>query len=130
MSLSLMIYPLSEGSLVLNETSVRARDCLRLDDDYRIYGQLTDMSYHNGEDVPEKPTIVTHKIPLQLWVTIYEDEGLQHTREDAYGKELTVVYAKQMKKLVIPEDASPWNKAIKALIDALPNDIPIILDWR
>ena len=61
---------------------------------------------------------------------ILTDDGSQQTREDAYGEELTVVYAEQMKKLFIPEDASPWNKAIKAFIDKLPNNTPIILDWQ
>lgn len=100
---------------------------LAFDRDYRIFGQISKMDY---EDIPEKPILNPRPIPAQLFAWLYEDEGIDRTREDKYGEELTFLYAEEMKRLNIPENASPMNKAIKAFIDTLPNDTPIILQWR
>ena len=48
--------------------------------DYDIFGQIIDC----GED-RVKPSIETNPILSQMWVEIYEDEGIQRTREDKYG---------------------------------------------
>lgn len=125
MSVELILYPL-RGPSVLNNTKVLCFDRLGFDQDYRIFGQLKDIS--GGKD--NKPVIQPKPIPVQMWVQMYEDEGIDETREDRYGDELTFVYAQQLKKLEVPEDADPKNKAIKAFIDELPNDTPIILQWR
>jgi len=51
------------------------------------------------------------------------------TRRDAFGRELTFSWAKDLRNLEWPEDTSPINPAIKAFIEALPDNIPIILFW-
>jgi len=117
----------------MGETSVLCYERLSFDQDYRIFGQLTDLSFYHNDgrpDIPEKPTIKTNSIPPQMWVQVYGDEGIERTREDPYGTELTFVYAQQLKKLKLPDDASPKNRAVKAFVDALPEDTPIILYWR
>lgn len=116
----------------MGETSVYCRERLSFNSDYRILGQLTDLSsYRKGgrDDIPEKPTINAQPIPPQMWVVVSEEEGLRRTREDPYGTGLTFVYAQQLKELKLPDDASPKNKAIKAFVDALPPETPIILYW-
>ena len=106
------------------DTSVLCHDRLSFDRDYKIFGQLTDCGEGN------KPTIKTSAIPPQMWVETYEDEGIKRRRDDKYGTELTFVYAEHLKKLKVANGASPKNKAIKAFIEALPDDTPIILLWR
>ncbi len=132
MSLDLTLLPMREPQK-LSETSVLCYDRLAFDQDYRIFGQLIDLSYRRqGEqdDIPASPTIKVTPIPPQMWVEIYEDGGVERTREDMYDNGLTFVYAEQLKKLKIPDNSSPKNKAIKTFIDALPDNTPIILQWR
>lgn len=106
-------------------TSVLCSDRLSFDRDYEIFGQLRG-------DVAEGnvPTIKAIPILPQMQVGIYDEEGLKWRRDDNYGDELTFVYAKQLKELSVPDDASPKNKAIMAFVHALPDDTPIILLWR
>lgn len=122
MGLDLTLLPLS-GPKELGDTSVLCRDYLSFDRDYEIFRQIIDFSDGN------KPTIKANPIPPQMWVEIYEEEGTKQSRDDKYGTELTFVYAQQLKKLKVANDASPKNKAIKAFVEALPDDTPIILLW-
>jgi hypothetical protein len=101
-----------------------------MDTDYQIFSQIIDMSYRQEEGISKKPTIQTYPIPPQMWVRTYGDEGIEKAHEDGDGKALTFVYAQQLKKLRIPDNASSQNKAIKAFVDALPDDVPIILMWH
>jgi len=121
MGLDLTLLPLRDPREV-GEVSVLAYNRLSFDRDSELFGQITDI---DGSE----PTIKPLAIPPQMWVTTYEDEGLDRTRTDKYGTELTFVYAKELKKLKLPEDVSARNRAIKAFVDALPNDTPIILWW-
>jgi len=132
MSLELVLLPL-RGPEEIGKRTAHCYERLRFDQDYRIFGQLTNLSsYREDErsDIPAKPTIKVNPLPPQMWAETYEDEGTKRTREDPYGEELTFVYAQQLKKLRLPSNASLKNKAIKAFVDALPDNIPIILDWR
>ena len=126
MSTDLTIFPLKRGPRALGEDSVLVVNRLDFDQDYRIFGQLIETGYED-KDVPENPTIIPLPLPPQLWVEIYGEEGIRRARGNPFGGQLVFVYAQQMKRLVIPENTSPWNKAIKAFIDALPDEIPIIL---
>ena len=123
MGLDLTLLPL-RGPREMGDTSVLCHDRLSFDRDYEIFGQLTDVGEGN------KPMIKANPIPPQMWVETYEDEGIKRRRDDEYGTELTFVYAQQLKKLGVADEASPKNKAIKAFVEALPDDTPIILLWR
>ncbi len=125
----LTLLPL-KGPSDLIDLSVVCSDRLEVPQDYRVYGQLMDMSYRRDDDgeIPEKPTIETQAIPPQLWVTIYG--GSERTRTDSYNKMLTFAYAEQLKKLVLPDNSSTRMYAIKAFTDALSDDTPIILLWH
>lgn len=92
-------------------------DRLRMDRDSRIFDQLrrgsrTALSAVTGP------------------ISIYEDEGLRDTATDAYGSPLTYCRAYPLKRLEIPDDTSPKNQAIKAYIDALPDDWVVVLYWH
>ena len=99
-------------------------DQLRFNSDYRILGQLTDLI----RTVPT--TIRGRPLPADTFVVVYGDEGPVETRSDGCDQELTFLYAEDLKRLQMPEDASSRNRAIKAFIDALSNPTPIILMWR
>jgi hypothetical protein len=100
--------------------------------DYRIFGQFQhfpDMA-SCGEDVPQKSSIKPLPLPLGMMLVECEEEGEKEMQVDGLGVKIGFAHAKQLKTLVISEDASAINKAIKAYIDALPDDIPIILAWE
>ncbi len=123
MGLDLILLPL-RGLKELKETSVFCYDRLEFDRDSKIFCQLIDL----GEGA--KPTIRTKLIPTRMWITVLTEGGTWRTREDAYGDKLTFVCAKKLRELKMPDNASPKNKAIKAFIDALPENTPIILWWH
>lgn len=123
MGIGLTLLPLN-GPRDIGETDVYDVTRLRFQQDYGIFSQLMD-----SEDRGWKATISTMSIPPQMRVHIHDGERVRKTREDAYGVELTFVYAKQMKKLKNPDNVSPRNKAIMAFIRALEDDVPIILLW-
>ncbi len=122
MGLDLTLLPLS-GPRQLGETFVLCYDRLTFDRDYDIFGQLTDLGKGN------KPTINANSIPSQMWVEMYEDDGIKKRRTDKYGTGLTFVWAQELKRLKVAGDASPKNKGIKAFVGALPDDTPVILLW-
>lgn len=123
MGLDLTLLPL-RGPQEMGDTSVLCHDRLTFERDYEIFGQLTDCDEGN------KPTIIALPIPPQMWIKTYEDGGIERRRNDKYGTALTFVYSQQLKVLRVGEDAAPKNRAIKAFVDALPDDTPIILLWR
>jgi len=123
MGLDLTLLPL-RGPQEMGDRLVICYDRLSFDPDYEIFGQLTDVG--DGK----KPTIKANLIPSQMWVETCESDGIKRRRDDKYGRELTFLYAKRLKELKIMNGASPKNKAIKAFVEALPDDIPIILFWR
>lgn len=126
MSLALTISPLRDLEELRSGWAL-CYNRLAFDQDYRIFEQIEQFNYPR---ISKNPILHPQPIPPNLTVWFYEDEGIDKTREDPYGTGLTFLYAKEMKKLEIPEDASPLNKAIKSFIDALPGDMPIILQWR
>lgn len=103
------------------------RAALRLSRDYSIFAQISEKVMGKRDGVEQvcdpKP------LPPNVRFTVYEDEGLQDRRTDPYGAGITYVEAWELKKVKLAEDASPWNKAIFALIHALPDDYPVILMW-
>lgn len=129
MSLTLTLYPLSDRRK-LGDTNIFCYERLKFDDDNRIFGQLTDLSFmtHN-ESFPKLPTVKCQEIPPSSFLEHFTEGGLERTREDSYGETLTFVYAKDLKILRIPHDSSDHNRAIMAFIDALSDDIPVILYW-
>jgi len=123
MSLNLELMPLMNYN-TLARTDVYCYEVMRFDADYSIFSQLKDL----GEEF-EKPHIKPMPIPPQMWVTTHANEGTEKGREDRYEEELTFVYVKYLRNLKISDESSPKNKAIKAYIDALPEETPIILMW-
>jgi len=102
--------------------NVFAYSRLSFDRDYRLFRQIIEIE-------GSKPIIKSIIFPPEIFVSVYKDEGLDNTREDAYGTELTYVSAKELKKLKVYKESSDFNKAIKAFISALPDNYFIIFYW-
>lgn len=105
--------------------SVTGYDRLSLERDHEVFGQITGCP--RGEN---SVTIPVHPLPPGVDVWTYHDEGIEKSREDRYGVELTFAYAKDLKKLHMPDTKPSMDLAIKAFIDALPDETPIILYWH
>lgn len=130
MSMMLTIYPLRNlGQLA--KTSIFCDDHLTFEDDYRLFGQLRDMSGYRQDDssIPAKPSIHVMPLPLQLWIRMHPVEGIETTRTDEYDEILTFAYAEDLKELRVGATHAR-NVAILAFIAALPEDTPIILYWH
>jgi hypothetical protein len=98
--------------------------------DYRIFGQFSNFPDDPSYAVRPKHIEVA-ELPEGLKIVVLsEDAEPEHTRTDAAGYDMTIVSAAQLKDLDIPHDAHPNNKAIKAYIDQLPDETPIILGWE
>jgi hypothetical protein len=118
MGLDLTMLPLS-GPEKLKRKRVYCVDKLKFERDSRIFSQLTRV-----DDNPP-PTIETHLIPDKMQVKI--DGTTNHT--DGYGHKLRFAYVKDLKRLNVCPDTSQKNKKIKACIDLLPDNTPVILYW-
>lgn len=129
MGLDLTLMPLKDERELAG--SILGYDRLQFVRDYKIFAQIADVKGNSA--VPDKGVeaiVQTHPLPPGVKVGIYGNLGIRNTRENPYGKEMVYTTAGEMRKIVLPEDVSPTNKAIMAYIKALRKDTPIILEWR
>lgn len=101
--------------------------------DYRIFGQIIDMSFRRERgdlEIPAKPTLSSHPLPPGVVVVEIVDDHVKTTRRDKYDQPITYTTVDEMKRLAFPPDTGVANKAIGAYINALPDDWVIILLWR
>lgn len=124
MSERLELYPL-KGPQTLQDTVVLLYETLLVPaQNYALYAQIDVMNF---VDESVRVAIKTNPIPPQLWIEKFGDEGTRRTRENSYGDEIHFVYAEQLKRWDIGNDAHWSTRAVKAYIDQLPNDIPILI---
>lgn len=101
--------------------------------DYRVYAQLRDLSEDtmgaDRPDVPKQPHIEPRLVPPRIRIPLLFERGERSVYRDAFGRPLTFVTAEQLRALRV-EGTSPWNRALKSLIDALPPATPIVLYWH
>ncbi|HWB33763.1 MAG TPA: hypothetical protein VG753_00360 [Candidatus Paceibacterota bacterium] len=98
--------------------------------DYRIFGQFSNFPDEPAEAARPKHVEVS-ALPEELKIIVLSEEtGTEYTRTDEVGYDMAMVSAKQLKDLDMPGDATPNNKAIKAFIDQLADDTPVILGWE
>src|SRR4051812_46517473 len=64
-----------------------------------------------------------------LKVGHHEDEGLRWDEVDRYGKPLTFTTPEELRRLRLPDEVAPWNRAVLAFLLALPPDTRIVLYW-
>lgn len=92
---------------------------VRFDRDTALFAQLA---------IDASPCLA-HPLTDGLRVGVYEDTGLRFTDTDRYGHHLCYTTPSDLRGLVVPDDAAPWNRAIVAFLTALPPDTRLILYW-
>jgi hypothetical protein len=92
---------------------------LRFERDARLFAQLA---------LDATPSLV-RPLPAGLKVGSYEDDGLVFVDADRQGQSLTFTTPADLRRLVVPDDITPWNAAVLAFLLALPPDARVILYW-
>ena len=92
---------------------------LRFDRDAGLFAQLA----------PDAEPRLTHPLPAGLKVGHHEDDGLRWDEADRQGRPLTFTTPAELRRLRLPDDIAPWNRAVLAFLLALPADARIILYW-
>jgi hypothetical protein len=92
---------------------------LRFDRDDRLFSQLTD----------DATPCLVQRLPDGLTVGVHEDAGLRFVLVDRYDRPLTCTTPEDIRRLVVPNDTAPWNRAIISFLLALPPDARIVLYW-
>ena len=77
----------------------------------------------------EATPCIVRPMPQELKIGNYEDNGLQFHDLDRYGRPLTWISSSDLKKLTVPFEISPWNRAVLAFLSELPDDRRIVLYW-
>jgi hypothetical protein len=98
---------------------ILATASLRWDRDARLLGQL---------DPGASPCLV-HPLPKGLKIGHYEDKGLRYDDVDRYGKPLTFTTSADLRRLRLPDDLAPWNRAVLAFLSTMPPDVRLFLYW-
>lgn len=92
---------------------------LRFDRDMGVLAQFA----------PDAQPCVVRLLPQGLKVGHYEDEGLKFAVTDRSGNPLTFTTPADLRRLRLPDDISPWNKAVLSFMLALPPETRLILYW-
>jgi hypothetical protein len=92
---------------------------LRLDRDPGMLSQLA----------PDATPRLVHPLPEGLKVGHYEEDGLRYEATDRHGEPLTFTTPAELRSLRVPDEISPWNRAVLAFLLALPPDARVILYW-
>jgi hypothetical protein len=100
-----------------------AYDSLRLCRDYRLFSH-----FGNIGRTEVKPVVEPMPLPKQTLLEWYGDEGLERRSNDPYGTPLTYIFAREFCKIKL-DNLNPWNKAVIAFIQSLPEDTPVVLWW-
>lgn len=129
MSMELELILVHNRGSGFQSDALYATDTLNLDQDYSLFAQI------DNEVMDEKGAKQVCKpkpVPPGFKIKRLEEEGDGWTNqtEDPYGKELTYVLAKELRKVKEEADWTDWNKAIFAMIKALPADFPVVLWWH
>ena len=129
MGLDLKLMPLKDARELSED--ILGYNRLKFVRDYRIFAQIADVE--GKSVVPDEAIeaiVKTYPLPPKVKVIIYRDSGIRSTRKNPYGEEMVYATAREMRKIVLPEDVSHVNKAIMAYIKALQRDTPIVLEWH
>ncbi|MBN9520116.1 hypothetical protein J0H58_16580 [bacterium] len=92
---------------------------LRFDRDEKLFTQLS---------VDSKPVLV-QPLPAGLKVGHHEDDGLRYDEVDRQGQPLTFTTPDALRRLQVPGETAPWNRAVLTFLLALPPDTRIVLYW-
>jgi hypothetical protein len=124
MGLDLTLIPCAYSTEKKFSEWILATTRLDLFRNYDIFGQIDSRGRGDG------PVVCNAKpLPPNVRFDWYEDDGIKERKEDQYGDKLTYVLAGELVK-VKTKDTCQWNKAVFAMMKALPADTPVILWWH
>lgn len=92
---------------------------LRFERDPRLFARLA----------PDATPCLVRPLPPGLRVGHYEDGGLVWVETDRNGHRLTYTTPADLRRLEVPADIDPWNRAVLAFIMALPENARLVLFW-
>jgi hypothetical protein len=83
---------------------------LRFERDSGLFAQLS----------PGATPSLVRTLPPGMRVGLYEEQGLTFAEPDRYGQLLTFTTPADLSKLRVPDDLTPWNRAVLAFLLTLP----------
>jgi hypothetical protein len=92
---------------------------LRFDRDETLFAQLA----------PDAEPRLVQPQPSGLKVGHYEDEGIRWDEADRQGRPLTFTTPTDLRRLRVPDNLAPSNRAVLAFLLSLPPDARIVLYW-
>ncbi len=98
--------------------------------DHRIIGQIFDLSFRRETEpnVPERPTVRSQELPVGMRVEIVYDNKIVATTTTKYGEPYRITTVKELKKVVLPKDCDPYDRAAKAYLDALSDHWQVVIE--
>jgi hypothetical protein len=95
-----------------------------LDRNYELFDQIV-----NHRDTA-KQLCIPYAVPSDIKLQWYGDDGIATTATDPYGKPLHYVFAGDLARVKLPASTGAWNKAVFAMICAMPRDTKVVLYWH
>jgi hypothetical protein len=101
---------------------------LKMGQDYKVLGQIVDLSFRraNQPDIPEQPSILTHKLPEGVQIGTPGEQVIEESR----GSELSWAHASDLSRIDVPagEGAiNEINRAVKAYLGQLASDTSVVI---
>ncbi len=128
------------GTDALTSREVYPHSVLEMGQNYETLGQIFDLAWvkemaSHRHDIPDEPRINTHPLPADVEIYVFREGGYEMTRTDATGGEMTWAYARDLAKIEVPgidHVEGDWpihsrNRAVRAYLDALPGNTPVLL---
>lgn len=106
-----------------------AINTLSLDRDYGLFAQIDkDWMGSHGKGIEGvcSPKLMPPGIDFQM---LDEEKGWATETENMYGELLKYVTAKELCRVDLKEQTQ-WNKAVFAMVKALPPESPVVLWWH
>lgn len=129
MSYRLSLIPFEPQSFRLNVSIFTPRLTMP-SGDHRIIGQIFDLSFRRGTepDVPERPTVWSQELPVGVQVETLQDDRIVSTNTTKYGEPYRMTTVGELKKIVLPCDCDPYDRATKAYLDSLPDHWQVVIE--
>jgi len=131
MALGLTMF-MFKGIGIMEALKGRLHQALSLEtNSYRIFAQLRDVSgcvepgeFKSSVRIPTQPLP-----PGQTIGVLSEEKGMEGRFDDQEGEPLRFAYVRNLKKVRVPKDSPPVNKAVFAYLRELPDHYLCVLFW-
>lgn len=129
MSYRLTLIPVESQPFRLNVSIFTPRITMP-SGDHRIIGQIFDLSFRRATepDVPERPVVRSQELPIGMQIEVIQDDRIVSTSTTKYGDPYRITTVGELKKIVLPPDCDPYDRAAMAYLDALPNHWQVMIE--